>query len=131
MSRVSKVAIHSAMFSSFEGYVSAVVDSVEFESGIKLNDEEQRQVYRLVERVITSATSKRYYQVSKEMNAGFTRILYTVPPVQDNKQTDELVMWVKRLAHSLRNARPDSRLHGAAMDYLSREGLISVETVLR
>ncbi|HFX2464516.1 TPA: hypothetical protein ACIA70_002924 [Salmonella enterica subsp. enterica serovar Java] len=56
---------------------------------------------------------------------------YTSPPVPDNKQTDELVMWVKRLAHSLRNARPDSRLHGAAMDYLSRKGLISVEDVLR
>lgn len=49
----------------------------------------------------------------------------------DNKQTDELVMWVKRLSHSLRNARPDSKLHGAAMDYLSRKGLISVEDVLR
>ncbi|HFX2464518.1 TPA: hypothetical protein ACIA70_002926 [Salmonella enterica subsp. enterica serovar Java] len=58
MSRVSKAAIHSAMFSSLEGYVSAVVDSVEFESGIKLNDEEQQQVYRQVEKIIISATSK-------------------------------------------------------------------------
>lgn len=58
MSRLTKAAIHSAMFSSFEGYVSAVVDSVEFESGIKLNDEEQQQVYRLVEEIITRATSK-------------------------------------------------------------------------
>lgn len=53
------------------------------------------------------------------------------PPARDNKQTDELVMWVKRLAHSLRNARPNSKLHSAAMDYLSRKGLISVEDVLR
>ncbi|EBD0365433.1 hypothetical protein QY625_004026 [Salmonella enterica] len=58
MSRLTKVAIHSAMFSSLEGYVSAVVDSVEFESGIKLNDEEQQQVYRLVEQIITRAISK-------------------------------------------------------------------------
>ncbi|HIC5750494.1 TPA: hypothetical protein ACW33K_001534 [Salmonella enterica subsp. enterica serovar Newport] len=57
--------------------------------------------------------------------------LYTTPPAPDNKQTDELVMWVKRLSHSLRNARPDSKLHCAAMDYLSRKGLISVEDVLR
>ncbi len=57
--------------------------------------------------------------------------LYTAPPAPDNKQTDELVMWVKRLSHSLRNARSDSELHGAAMDYLSRKGLISVEDVLR
>ncbi|EDU9605039.1 hypothetical protein YT03_001064 [Salmonella enterica subsp. enterica] len=47
------------------------------------------------------------------------------------KQVDELTMWVKRLAHSLRNAVPNSKLHGAAMDYLSRKGLISVEDVLR
>ncbi|EAA2080532.1 ead/Ea22-like family protein [Salmonella enterica subsp. enterica serovar Stanley] len=47
------------------------------------------------------------------------------------KQVEELTMWVKRLAHSLRNARPNSKLHGAAMDYLIRKGLISVEDVLR
>ncbi|EAB7740813.1 hypothetical protein B5864_16480 [Salmonella enterica] len=58
MSRLTKAAIYSAMFSSLEGYVSAVVDSVEFESGIKLNDEEQQQVYRLIEEIITRATSK-------------------------------------------------------------------------
>ncbi|EEF8109363.1 ead/Ea22-like family protein [Salmonella enterica subsp. enterica] len=47
------------------------------------------------------------------------------------KQVEELTMWIKRLAHSLRNARPNSKLYGAAMDYLSRKGLISVEDVLR
>ncbi|HII0648488.1 TPA: ead/Ea22-like family protein [Salmonella enterica subsp. enterica serovar Yopougon] len=47
------------------------------------------------------------------------------------KQVEELTMWVKRLAHSLRNAKPNSKLHGAAMNYLSRKGLISVEDVLR
>lgn len=59
------------------------------------------------------------------------RPYFYTPPARDNKQTDELVMWIKRLAHSLRNARPNSKLHGAAMDYLSRNGLISVEDVLR
>lgn len=59
------------------------------------------------------------------------RPYFYTPPARDNKQTDELVMWVKRLAHSLRNARPNSKLHDAAMDYLSRKGLISVEGVLR
>lgn len=59
------------------------------------------------------------------------RPYFYTPPARDNKQTDELVMWVKRLAHSLRIARPNSKLHGAAMDYLSRKGLISVEDVLR
>ncbi len=47
------------------------------------------------------------------------------------KQVEELTMWVKRLAHSLRNAMPNSKLHGAAMDYLSHKGLISVKDVLR
>ncbi|EAP0276707.1 ead/Ea22-like family protein [Salmonella enterica] len=47
------------------------------------------------------------------------------------KQVEEFTMWIKRLAHSLRNAKPDSKLHGAAMDYLSRKRLISVEDVLR
>ncbi|EDE5194587.1 ead/Ea22-like family protein [Salmonella enterica subsp. enterica serovar Typhimurium] len=47
------------------------------------------------------------------------------------KQVDELTMWVKRLAHSLRNAKPNSKLHIDAMDYLSCKGLISVEDVLR
>ncbi|EAX8243193.1 ead/Ea22-like family protein [Salmonella enterica] len=47
------------------------------------------------------------------------------------KQVEELTMWVKRLAHSLRNTKQNSKLHGAAMDYLSRKGLISVEDVLR
>ncbi|EOV0254196.1 hypothetical protein ACOIWS_006007 [Salmonella enterica] len=59
------------------------------------------------------------------------RPYFYTPPARDNKQTDELVMWVKRLAHSLRNTRPNSKLHDAAMDYLSRKGLISVEDVLR
>ncbi|MEX8623545.1 ead/Ea22-like family protein [Salmonella enterica] len=47
------------------------------------------------------------------------------------KQVEELTIWVKRLAHSLRNAKPNSKLHSAVMDYLSHKGLISVEDVLR
>ncbi|EBG5616682.1 ead/Ea22-like family protein [Salmonella enterica] len=48
-----------------------------------------------------------------------------------HRQVGELTMWVKRLAYSLRNSRPDSKLHIDAMDYLSSKGLISVEDVLR
>ncbi|EDX0273822.1 ead/Ea22-like family protein [Salmonella enterica] len=50
---------------------------------------------------------------------------------RSEKQVDELTMWVKRLAHSLRNAKPNRKLHIDAMDYLSSKGLISVEDVLR
>lgn len=53
------------------------------------------------------------------------------PSALDSKQVGELTMWVKRLAHSLRNARPDSKLHSDAMDYLCSNGLISVGNVLR
>ncbi|ELX5458482.1 hypothetical protein SJ030_001302 [Salmonella enterica] len=74
-----------------------------------------------------------FWSLTDESNKGQNDVMpvYTAPPARDNKQTDELVMWVKRLAHSLRNARPNSKLHDAAMDYLSRKGLISVEDVLR
>lgn len=57
--------------------------------------------------------------------------LFSAPPAPDNKQTDELVMLIKRLAHSLRKANPDGKLQNDAMDYLSRKGLISVGDVLR
>ncbi|MEG6184870.1 hypothetical protein UXP39_20705 [Enterobacter sichuanensis] len=50
---------------------------------------------------------------------------------EDTKRVGELVMWVKRLAHSLRKANPDSKLQSDAMDYLSRKGLIGVKDILR
>lgn len=50
---------------------------------------------------------------------------------EDTKQVGELVMWVKRLAHSLRKTNPDSKLQSDAMDYLSRKGLVGVEDILR
>ena len=50
---------------------------------------------------------------------------------EGTRQTDELVMWIKRLAHSLRKANPDSKLQSDAMGYLNRKGLIRVEDVLR
>ncbi len=50
---------------------------------------------------------------------------------EDTNRVDELVMWIKRLAHSLRKARPDSKLQSDAMDYLSRKGLIGVKDILR
>ncbi len=55
----------------------------------------------------------------------------SIPAAPDSKQVDELTMWVKRLAHSLKNANPDSKLHSNAMDYLNRKGLIGVEDILR
>lgn len=50
---------------------------------------------------------------------------------EDTKRVGELVMWIKRLAHSLRKSNPDSKLQSDAMDYLSRKGLIGVKDILR
>nr|BEK78320.1 hypothetical protein EATA8330_12140 [Enterobacter asburiae] len=50
---------------------------------------------------------------------------------EDTKRVDELVMWIKRLAHSLRKSNPDSKLQSDAMDYLSRKGLVGVKDILR
>nr|WP_250390849.1 hypothetical protein [Escherichia coli] len=44
---------------------------------------------------------------------------------------DELTMQVKQLAWQLRKAKPDCKLPDKAMDYLERNGLTSVEDVLR
>lgn len=58
-----------------------------------------------------------------------TELVAKIEPM--DRQVDELTMWVKRLAHSLRKANSDNKLQSDAMDYLSRKGLISVEDVLR
>jgi hypothetical protein len=52
-------------------------------------------------------------------------------PPSPSATVDELTMWVKRLAHSLRNAKPDSKLPDDAIAYLSVKGLIGVEDALR
>lgn len=55
---------------------------------------------------------------------------YTATPAP-SAAVDELTMWVKRLAHSLGNTKPDSKLPEEAMAYLSKKGLISVADILR
>lgn len=55
---------------------------------------------------------------------------YTATPAP-SATVEELTMWVKRLAHSLRNAKSGSKLPDDAMAYLSAKGLIAVEDALR
>lgn len=64
-----------------------------------------------------------------ELNKRNSALTAKIEPM--DRRAGELTMWVKRLAHSLRKANPDSKLQSDAMDYLSRTGLISVEDVLR
>ncbi|MDM4879522.1 putative prophage protein [Escherichia coli] len=52
------------------------------------------------------------------------------PPVP-GKQINELTMLVKQLVSQLKKAKPDCKLPDKAMDYLKRNGLISVEDILR
>lgn len=49
--------INSAMFSSVEGFAFLVVDSIEFDLGRDLTDEESQQVCRVVESVISKGAS--------------------------------------------------------------------------
>ena len=64
-----------------------------------------------------------------ELNHHISMLTAKIEPT--GRLVDELTMWVKRLAHSLKYANQLSKLPGDAMDYLSSNGLISVEDVLR
>ncbi|WP_261986136.1 hypothetical protein [Escherichia fergusonii] len=57
--------------------------------------------------------------------------LHEYKPVGYQRLVDELTMQVKQLAWQLRKAKPDCKLPDKAMSYLERNGLISVEDVLR
>lgn len=50
--------INAAMLSSIEGFAFLVVDSLEFEMGRELTDEESQRVYKQVESAINKATSE-------------------------------------------------------------------------
>lgn len=52
MNSLTDSVIYDAMFRSVEGYVSLVVDSIEFELGRELNKEECQHVYHFVEGAI-------------------------------------------------------------------------------
>ncbi len=62
MSELTESTINSAMYSSLEGYVLYVVNSLEFELGRMLSNEEHQQVYESVERKIASMTSRETTQ---------------------------------------------------------------------
>ncbi|EHU6100623.1 hypothetical protein KZF83_005280 [Escherichia coli] len=56
---------------------------------------------------------------------------YEYKPVGYQRLVDELTMLVKQLAWQLRKAKSDCKLPDKAMDYLKRNGLTSVEDILR
>lgn len=58
MSKLTDEAIESSMLSSVEGFSFLVVDSLEFELGRELTEEESMRVYRRVEKAINEATQE-------------------------------------------------------------------------
>lgn len=58
MAKSLEVLTASAMLSCIEGYASLVFDSVEFELGRELTNEEGQQVYKLVEGTVEKALTK-------------------------------------------------------------------------
>ncbi|EPD4355884.1 hypothetical protein [Escherichia coli] len=59
-------------------------------------------------------------------------VLVMAKELQERRKVNsDLTMWVKRLGYSLKRAKPDSKLPGEAMAYLSAKELISVEDILR
>ncbi|ELL4002990.1 hypothetical protein Q5S73_003183 [Salmonella enterica] len=124
---IEKLQNRIAVTANYPGVEEAQLDAAIFKIALASLEAEP------VAYIFKHPAGELFWSLTDESNKGQNDVMpvYTAPPARDNKQTDELVMWVKRLAHSLRNARPNSKLHDAAMDYLSRKGLISVEDVLR
>ncbi|MBS9696317.1 hypothetical protein JHX33_02095 [Escherichia coli] len=56
---------------------------------------------------------------------------YEYKPEGYQRLVDELTILVKQLTWQLRKAKPDCKLPDKAMSYLERNGLISVEDILR
>jgi hypothetical protein len=89
--------IKSAMNSSLEGYVELVVDSIEFELGRKLSEEEQHQAFIFVESSLN--------QVRKEDCA---ELIGAIESWHDNAVSGlQLIMDKREADISLGNAIPD------------------------
>jgi len=58
MIKLTDAAIESSMLSSVEGFSFLVVDSLEFELGRELTEEESMRVYRRGEKAINEATQE-------------------------------------------------------------------------
>ena len=85
----------------------------------------------LMLRAHATTTQGKYAQRNGTVRAAMLQGADGALTNEGTKRVGELVMWVKRLAHSLRKSNPDSKLQSDAMDYLSRKGLIGVEDILR
>ncbi|HBT4785538.1 TPA: hypothetical protein MB364_000840 [Klebsiella variicola subsp. variicola] len=73
------------------------------------------------------------YQGCQQLREQINGVLdkYTVTNQKDLLRQKCLVMWVRRLAYSLKHAKPESKLVADAMTYLKDNNLISVGDCLR
>lgn len=69
------------------------------------------------------------YPLTASAEANLRRVFAELQ--ERRKVNADLTMWVKRLGYSLKRAKPDSKLPGEAMAYLSAKGIISVGDILR
>ena len=69
MSKLTSAAIESSMLSSVEGFSFLVVNSLEFELGRELIEEESMRVYRCVEKAINEATREAEEKRIAELGA--------------------------------------------------------------
>lgn len=99
----------------------------ELESSIrKLAEQPQELVNELRD---TALKYQGCQQLREQINGVLDK--YTVINQKDLLRQKCLVMWVRRLAYSLKHAKPESKLVADAMTYLKDNNLISVGDCLR
>ncbi|HGF4819521.1 TPA: hypothetical protein ACF35H_004443 [Escherichia coli] len=118
LSAIQKVARVRADFDDFDGDRRGIGDCL---------DEAEQELIVTINKYASQIAAKPP-QEEKSGNADCTATSgKTDNPQASGKQVDELTMLVKRLASSLKSVNKSSKLPDKAMDYLLRNGLVSVE----
>lgn len=118
LSAILKVAKIRADFDDFDGDRRGIGDCL---------DEAEQELIVTINKYASQIAAKPP-QEEKSGNADCTATSgKTDNPQASRKQVEELTMLVKRLASSLKSVNKSSKLPDKAMDYLLRNGLVSVE----
>lgn len=118
LSAILKVAKICADFDDFDGDRRGIGDCL---------DEAEQELIVTINKYASQIAAKPP-QEEKSGNADCTATSgKTDNPQASGKQVEELTMLVKRLASSLKSVNKSSKLPDKAMDYLLRNGLVSVE----
>lgn len=118
LSAIREVARIRADFDDFDGDRRGIGDCL---------DEAEQELIVTINKHASQLAAKPP-QEEKSGNADCTATSgKTDNPQASGKQVEELTMLVKRLASSLKSVNKSSKLPDKAMDYLLRNGLVSVE----